>query len=432
MITKNTAIHYFDIYPKMVQANKATKIKITPKSSHVKFNEGEEYKVVILPLTQSVEEYCGKEDYYSVVLVPTNKSLEFSYEFGDEQEYYIRIFNKEKRVTQLSVYALDEDLFGRRPYKGDLHIHTNFSDGVESPEYTAGVYRKYGFDFMAITDHRAYQGSIEAIEAYKNAPIDIKLFPGEEVHQPKNHIHIVNFGGEFSVNDFCKNDLDHYHEEISKIEETLADLPSGVSKFEAASCLFISNKIREGNGLSIFAHPHWIANVYHVKDTMTKYLLENKVCDAFELLGGQSSRENIPQVALYNEFRSMGINDIPIVGSSDTHGVINNKSDGSFDQIKTICFAKSNEKADIIDSVKEHFSVAVESYVGENVRVHGKYRLVSYALFLLDNYFPIHDDLCYEEGRLMLEYICDDEKDTKGLQQVSGRTKELLEKCFGI
>ena len=58
----------------------------------------------------------------------------------------------------------------------------------------------------------------------------------------------------------------------------------------------------------------------------------------------------------------------------------------------------------ITSAIKNHLSVAVECEVGEKERVHGSYRLVKYTRFLLDYYFPAHDELCVEEGRLMREY----------------------------
>lgn len=37
--------------------------------------------------------------------------------------------------------------------KGNLHVHTTFSDGHLSPLEMARIYRDLGFDFIAITDH---------------------------------------------------------------------------------------------------------------------------------------------------------------------------------------------------------------------------------------------------------------------------------------
>jgi hypothetical protein len=40
------------------------------------------------------------------------------------------------------------------PYlKGNLHVHTTFSDGVNTLEEMAVAYQDLGFDFIAITDH---------------------------------------------------------------------------------------------------------------------------------------------------------------------------------------------------------------------------------------------------------------------------------------
>lgn len=39
-------------------------------------------------------------------------------------------------------------------YKGNLHMHTTMSDGVLSPEEAVVRYRRAGYDFVALTDHR--------------------------------------------------------------------------------------------------------------------------------------------------------------------------------------------------------------------------------------------------------------------------------------
>ncbi|MEG2076134.1 MAG: hypothetical protein RRY34_06490, partial [Victivallaceae bacterium] len=69
----------------------------------------------------------------------------------------------------------------------------------EAPIYVAARYREAGFDFMAVTDHHRYAPSLEAINFWQNKPIELKLFPGEEVHAPGNPVHIINFGSKFSV-----------------------------------------------------------------------------------------------------------------------------------------------------------------------------------------------------------------------------------------
>ena len=44
------------------------------------------------------------------------------------------------------------DLPGRF-WRGNLHTHSNCSDGALTPAETADVYRGAGYDFVSITDH---------------------------------------------------------------------------------------------------------------------------------------------------------------------------------------------------------------------------------------------------------------------------------------
>ena len=85
-------------------------------------------------------------------------------------------------------------------------MHTCRSDGKQEPAIVCANYRKHGYDFFAITDHERYYPSLEAINAYKDVPIEFNICPGEEVHMPRDipefgcDPHIVNFGGNYSVN----------------------------------------------------------------------------------------------------------------------------------------------------------------------------------------------------------------------------------------
>jgi predicted metal-dependent phosphoesterase TrpH len=286
-------------------------------------------------------------------------------------------------------------------------------------------YRRDGFDFLAITDHGRYYPSLEAIEAYKNIPTGLKIFRGEEVHPPGNHIHIVNFGGSFSVNELfaSSNEL---IEEIEDAERTLPDLGEGVDRHEYASCKLCYDKIRQGGGLAIYAHPHWENDVYHVADTMTLRQFKDNLFDAFEVLGGHEQKYNNLQTAIYNQARAEGCR-IPIVGSSDSHGTVNANW---YKWTSTIVMANANEVADIRDAVLDLRSAAVETYPGEHYRVYGEYRMVKLAMFLLGDYFPVHDMLCFEEGRLMKEAVLGNKRAIELLEEVSGRTAEYLTRCY--
>ena len=304
-------------------------------------------------------------------------------------------------------------------------MHSHMSDGRESPGYVTGCCRRIGLDFMALTDHRQYAPSLEAQQAYAGIPIDLRIYPGEEVHPPDNPVHIINFGGSFSVNDLFE-DRGRYQAEVDQIDQQLGTLPAGVNRYQYASCCWAFEKIRQGGGLGIFCHPYWFTgHRYSPAGALTSHLLETRPFDAYELLGGYDRQEvdsNTLQVARYYEERAKG-NEIPIVGVSDAHGC---ETGSLFGWYYTIVFSATLEHSDLVTSIKDLFSVAVEAIPGESVRAYGPFRLVKYALFLLREILPQQDTLCLEEGRLMLAHLAGDPSAAQMLESLSGRTAERL------
>ncbi len=71
------------------------------------------------------------------------------------------------------------------PYlKGNLHVHTTYSDGHFSPQQMAGFYRDLDFDFIAVTDHEyllkpAYKGlfplEIDGIMVFEGIELEPKF-----------------------------------------------------------------------------------------------------------------------------------------------------------------------------------------------------------------------------------------------------------------
>ena len=94
----------------------------------------------------------------------------------------------------------------------------------------------------------------------------------------------------------------------------------------------------------------------------------------------------------------------------------------------TIVFARQNERKELINSIKQCYSVAVDT-VGED-KIIGEFRLVKYACFLMKNYFPLHDELCFEEGRALKAYACGDKSEKNILELMYGRTERMRKKYF--
>jgi hypothetical protein len=414
---------YFDIYPKIVRTGCETTITIRPLFDHVRFGDTAP-EILICPAEGGTRQAVQPPpDIVQPVLVDGN--LRVRYQFGSEQEYTLLVGSGPKILAEARLYALDDDLFARRPYKGDVHIHSYRSDGKESPAYVAGAGRHIGLDFMAITDHHKYEPSLEAIRAFEDLPIDLRLYPGEEVHPPENPVHIINFGGSFSINALFADEA--YRREVQVIVSRLTDFPPDMDRYPYASCVWCFDKIREGGGLAVFCHPYWYSrHRYDVTEAMTTLLLDRQSYDALELIGGYHPFEvesNMLQVARYNDERARG-KVIPIVGVSDAHGC---ETGELFGWYYTIVFAPSLKLPDLVQSVKALYSVAVEALPGQTPRAHGPFRFAKYAQYLLREILPQHDALCAEEGRLMLAYVAGDPSALDLLRAYQGRTAALYD-----
>ena len=97
----------------------------------------------------------------------------------------------------------------------------------------------------------------------------------------------------------------------------------------------------------------------------------------------------------------------------------------------TFVFAPANERASLIQSIKDKYSIAIDT-ISEEYRLVGDLRLAKYARFLLDEFTPLHDELCYEEGRLMKDYAMGEEGAKEGLEFIHGRMAKLYTKYFAI
>lgn len=456
-----TELHYYDVFPKVIPADTESEITIKPLGAHTAFLPDYEYHIIISPLEfgtpYDYPETSLFEEYY--IKPCADGCLRLRHRFVSEQQHFIKINLPEgsrDRQVRLSVYSVFPDLIGRYPFVGDLHMHTMRSDGRQSPAVVAANYRKHGYDFLAITDHRRYYPSLEAINAYKDVKTEFCLVTGEEVHMPKgdakhkNDVHIVNFGGGYSVNALVEgsdhvNEVggerelrsfygvdcpdiisqDEFRAQVDALADTLC-IPDGVSKFAYACCVWVFNHIKKSGGLGIFCHPYWISNVFQVPEALTDFMFEQKPFDAFEVLGGESYYEqNGFQAIKYYEQKAKG-NTVPIVGSTDSHSSVNN-ANGFI--ASTVVFAPENTRESLISSIKDFYSVAVDT-ISDEFRMVGDLRLVKYATFLYQEFMPLHDELCFEEGRLMKDYACGDESAAAALAFIYGRMKKQREKYF--
>lgn len=332
-----------------------------------------------------------------------------------EQEYLIRIFGGARMegwpLAECRVYGVRDDLVPLRPLKGDFHMHSIRSDGTDQPEQVAIACRRIGLDFMALTDHRQYEPSLEAARPFAGLPLEFGIFPGEEVHPPGNPVHMINFGGRASVNALFSDSS--YKAEVAALAAGVEGFENPSKRDQYASCVWCYDKIRELGGLGIFCHPYWIEGTrFNVSEPVIARHFRERPFGAYEVFGGFAMHEyeaNTLQAARYHEER-IHDSDLPIVGASDSHGCdVNNL----FGWYYTIVFAASSRLPDIIDAVRQFRAVAVAALPGRPPEVIGPFRLVKLALFLMREYMPGHDVLCRQQAGIMQRCLTDPEGQTE-------------------
>ena len=69
----------------------------------------------------------------------------------------------------------------KRWFKGNLHMHTQWSDGEPLPEWAVAWYKSHGYHFICPSDHNIFQSEDLRFDGFgfKNPPSDLAAFQGE-------------------------------------------------------------------------------------------------------------------------------------------------------------------------------------------------------------------------------------------------------------
>ena len=421
---------FFTVFPSVVKAGAVTEITISSIHEKVRIKDGE-YRLRIVPkekrdIPRNAELKILGNKFNELTVTAKDSKITFSFRFLSEQEYRLIIFNeKNTKLYDFGVYAIEDDLFDTMPYRGDLHMHTTCSDGLGTIAQLASSYRQMGLDFICITDHHKYAPSIEAIKMFDGVDTGLEILPGEEVHNcDMGYIHIINLGGSRSVNQMIEADYENLCIALKKEAEKIDDL-SEVDAFDFVMRKWICDKIRECGGKAIFPHPYWtIRDEYHVETEFSMYSLRKGIYDIFEVFGGCTPSENRLQAALWQELRLQGT-DMPIVGSTDTHDYV--KEDKLFGKYCTLVFAKDGEK--ISDVIMDKRSVAVETLENNPPYIVGDFRLVKYATFLMENFYPVYETYTNDLGALMRSYA-ETGEGREAIRTVNQRAQEYKSQFF--
>lgn len=355
--------------------------------------------------------------------------LFFELDFSGEHEHWIGISvidGTTEYREDFYFYTLEEDLLKYNVYKGSVHTHSTGSDGNYPPEFVPAYMRQAGYDFTAVTDHKIYEPTLQAIEAMSKFDSGLELYHGEEAESYGAGInHILSLGSSASISNWEYDPESDFNERVEKIKQELAGYPEHEAKY-VAQFEAITSKIKELGGISVFCHPYWKQNArYASSPLMTDLILRRGNFDALEL-----GNFTVPRMALLNAKVMEAIREYqfrkPFIGSSDWHGRPSQKATVDY----TIIFADSAAFPDFAEAVRSERCVAVG---GQNDEFpFGPYRLVKYALFLMDHYFKkIHDPLCAQQGDLILKALNGDMTVLPAIAELKTQIAEAQAAFFG-
>lgn len=423
----------YTCFPSVVCVGKETEVTIFPRDLSRYFREDWEYELCVFGLHDNILDYHANIPMDHPFRIEDG-CMKFIHTFEQEQEYRIQFAVKGDKVfveeRKLSLYAVEEDLYALRPLKGDLHGHTYWSDGRDGLAVTPADYREEGFDFYSLTDHNRMFTSNLQQNLFDGIPLGIHMMLGEEVHTPGSDMHVVHAGGKTSVANRYIHDFETYEAEVAEIIKTLEHIPESYRE-RVAKATWACREIHKAGGIAIFPHPYWCPKCYNVNNDWSDLLFEEKIFDAFEVVGGVATKGANLQVALWQRHLAKG-NVLPVVGSSDSH-----KHDFETERFArrfTIAFAKENTTEAILDAIRKGYCVAGELSSNEDAEIHfysTDLRLVFFAHFLWENYFNETWRLCVGEGILMRRYA-EGEDVAAPLAALAGTVENFYKKFYGL
>ena len=140
------------------------------------------------------------------------------------------------------------ELVEKSDIKGDLHLHTQWSDGRSSILEMAEAAQKRGYQYLAITDHAQglpVAGGLDEI-ALKEQMIEI-----DAVNDELDNIHVLK-GVELNIGPDGSLDIDN--EVLEELDVVLAAIHSGVP-FKEGTLTDIILDVLENEYVDILAHP---------------------------------------------------------------------------------------------------------------------------------------------------------------------------------
>jgi len=366
------------IIPQVVEQNKKVKYILTLKSLK---------NIESIIVSSKNDFFHNDEVEYEI---DENKII-FEYKMKMVGEFFVKVNFTYKESKSVQLYCLEKEKIDLRPLKGDLHMHTIYSDGKRTPFGMVLATLESGMDFMAITDHDNYEGSLEAIEKIKEHSIDIIALKGEEVSIGKGDTelsrgngHMLSIGADRSIEDQRKDEKG-YEQELEKIASSLKDIDEKIDPLHYARNIWAVEHIKQAGGLAILCHPNWIYHdsKYHLHQPIYKQMLKDSKLDGVEVIGDIDKIEECNNLAYLTYLQNENsYKYLAPIANTDAHD-----SDHDLGMRFTVVLAKEKSNQAVIEAIENGLTCAVLKRDEEHQFI-ARDEMAHYVYFLIKEYFP--------------------------------------------
>ena len=114
------------------------------------------------------------------------------------------------------------NLIQRSDLKGDLHVHTNWSDGADPPEAVVEAARKLGYEYIALSDHSVSMGFVHGLTPERIREQRALIAELNRKHRDIHALHGIE------VNIRADGSLDYEDEILAAFDVVTASVHSGM------------------------------------------------------------------------------------------------------------------------------------------------------------------------------------------------------------
>lgn len=189
---------------------------------------------------------------YGITEIATGKLEKFADEAGFYRRLGLQYIPPELREAQGELEKAEQGAIPRlvelSDIKGDLHIHTDWSDGNDSIEQMALAAKEAGYQYIAITDHSGGRGIAHGLDTRRlGRQID-------EVRRVNEHLDGIRVFSGSEVDIRADGSLDLPHEILAKLDIVIAAVHSSMNQDVDRMTNRVLSAV-ENPDVDIIAHP---------------------------------------------------------------------------------------------------------------------------------------------------------------------------------